>query len=56
MLRAITMDRYKIGEAMMYCLDHAESAEEIVECIAESLALPETPLPKKVMPSMLTLR
>lgn len=48
MLRAITMDRYKIGEAMMYCLDHAESAEEIVECIAESLALPETPLPKKM--------
>ncbi|XP_041483275.1 U2 snRNP-associated SURP motif-containing protein-like isoform X2 [Lytechinus variegatus] len=48
MLRAITMDRYKIGETMVYCLDHADSAEEIVECIAESLAILETPLPKKI--------
>ncbi|XP_072180358.1 U2 snRNP-associated SURP motif-containing protein-like [Diadema setosum] len=48
MLRAITMDRFKIGETMVYCLDHADSAEEIVECIAESLSILETPLPKKI--------
>ena len=33
---------------MVWCLDHAESAEEIVECIAESLSILQTPIPKKV--------
>ncbi|XP_070538987.1 U2 snRNP-associated SURP motif-containing protein-like isoform X3 [Ptychodera flava] len=47
MLRQITPERSKIGECMVYCLDHAESAEEIVECIAESLSILQTPIPKK---------
>ena len=33
---------------MVWCLEHAESAEEIVECIAESLSILQTPIPKKV--------
>ncbi len=48
MLRGLNLERDKIGEAMVYCLDHAESAEEIVDCIAESLSILQTPIPKKV--------
>lgn len=48
MLRELVPERIKIGELMVWCLDHAESAEELVECIAESLSLLETPIPKKI--------
>ena len=48
MLRELTPDRTRIGTAMVWCLDHAEAAEEVVECIAESLSILQTPLPKKV--------
>ena len=48
MLRELTPERPKIGEAMVWCMDHAESAEEVVECIAESLSILQTPIPKKV--------
>lgn len=33
---------------MVFCLNNAEAAEEIVDCIAESLSILKTPLPKKV--------
>lgn len=52
-LRELTPERLKIAEAMVWCLDHAEAAEEIVECIAESLSILQTPLPKKVIHSFL---
>ena len=48
MLRGLNTERDKIGECMVYCLDHAEAAEEIVDCIAESLSILQTPIPKKV--------
>lgn len=48
MLRDLTPERIKIGDTMVWCLDHAESAEEIVECIAEALSILQTPIPKKV--------
>ena len=48
MLRELTPDRTRVGTAMVWCLDHAEAAEEVVECIAESLSILQTPLPKKV--------
>lgn len=48
MLRELTPERNKVGDAMVWCLDHAESAEEIVECITESLSILQTPIPKKV--------
>ena len=48
MLRDLTPERTKVGDAMVWCLEHAESAEEIVECIAESLSILQTPIPKKI--------
>ncbi|KAL4220667.1 U2 snRNP-associated SURP domain-containing protein [Mactra antiquata] len=48
MLRELTPERFKVGEAMVWCLDHAESAEEVVECITESLSILQTPIPKKI--------
>ena len=47
-LRNLTPERSKVAEAMVFCVEHAESAEEICECIAESLSILETPMHKKV--------
>ncbi|XP_073435211.1 U2 snRNP-associated SURP motif-containing protein isoform X4 [Dendrobates tinctorius] len=47
-LRGLTPRKNDIGEAMMFCLTHAEAAEEIVDCITESLSILKTPLPKKI--------
>uniref|UniRef100_A0A3Q3VVQ2 U2 snRNP-associated SURP motif-containing protein n=1 Tax=Mola mola TaxID=94237 RepID=A0A3Q3VVQ2_MOLML len=47
-LRGLTPRRGDIGEAMLFCLNRAEAAEEIVECITESLSILKTPLPKKI--------
>lgn len=47
MLRGMTPRRGDIAEAMLFCLSHAEAAEEIVECVTESLSILKTPLPKK---------
>ncbi|XP_054156061.1 LOW QUALITY PROTEIN: U2 snRNP-associated SURP motif-containing protein-like [Oppia nitens] len=48
MLRNMIPERSKIADTMIYCIDHSESAAEIVDCIAESLAIEETPLYKKI--------
>ena len=48
MLRDLTPERPKIGDGMVWCLDHAEAGEEIVECISESLSILQTPIPKKI--------
>ncbi|MCJ8740461.1 hypothetical protein PDJAM_G00059560 [Pangasius djambal] len=47
-LRGLTPRRSDIAEAMLFCLTHADAAEEIVECITESLSILKTPLPKKI--------
>ncbi|XP_053211968.1 U2 snRNP-associated SURP motif-containing protein-like [Panonychus citri] len=47
-LRDLTPERVKISEGMVYCIEHADAAGEIVDCIAESLAILETPLYKKI--------
>lgn len=47
MLRGLSPRRGDIAEAMLFCLSHAEAAEEIVECVTESLSILKTPLPKK---------
>lgn len=47
MLRGMSPRRGDIAEAMLFCLGRAEAAEEIVECVAESLSILKTPLPKK---------
>ena len=48
MLRELTPERSKIGDAMIWCIEHAESAEEVVECLSEALSILQTPLNKKV--------
>ncbi|XP_064638246.1 U2 snRNP-associated SURP motif-containing protein-like isoform X2 [Lineus longissimus] len=48
LLRDLTPEKPKVGDAMVWCMDHAESAEEIVDCISESLSILETPIPKKI--------
>ncbi|KAF9573526.1 U2 snRNP-associated SURP domain-containing protein [Mortierella alpina] len=42
-LRLITGQRRSIGRAMMFCMQNAEAAEEIVDIIVGSMILPNTP-------------
>uniref|UniRef100_A0A671PES1 U2 snRNP-associated SURP motif-containing protein n=1 Tax=Sinocyclocheilus anshuiensis TaxID=1608454 RepID=A0A671PES1_9TELE len=48
LLRGLTPRKSDIAGAMFFCLARADAAEEIVECIAESLSILKTPLPKKI--------
>jgi len=48
LLRTVTTDRYKVGELMTWCIDHADCSGEIIECICESLSILETPIPTKI--------
>lgn len=48
LLRGLTPRKSDIADAMFFCLTRADAAEEIVECITESLSILKTPLPKKV--------
>lgn len=48
LLRNITPERIKVAEAMVFCIEHAEAAEEICDCISESLSLLQTPANKKI--------
>merc|ERR1719211_955220 len=48
MLRNLMPDRNPLAETMVWCIEHAEAGDEIVECIAESLSILQTPLAKKV--------
>ncbi|XP_051543430.1 U2 snRNP-associated SURP motif-containing protein isoform X2 [Myxocyprinus asiaticus] len=48
LLRGLTPRRDEIGDAMLFCLERAEAAEEVVSCITESLSIPHTPLQKKI--------
>jgi hypothetical protein len=45
----MTPERLKVAEAMVFCIEHSEAADEICDCIAESLSILQTPIPKKVM-------
>ncbi len=48
LLRNITPERLKVAEGMVFCIEHADAAEEICECILESLSNLSTALYKKV--------
>ncbi|KAG5896697.1 hypothetical protein JTB14_002542 [Gonioctena quinquepunctata] len=48
LIRALTPEKGKIGEVMVFCIEHSEAAEEIVECISESLSNEATALTKKI--------
>ncbi|XP_042485174.1 protein RRC1-like [Macadamia integrifolia] len=53
MLRALTLERSQIKEAMGFSLDNADAAGEVVEVLTESLTLKETLIPTKVARLML---
>jgi len=40
-LRSLVPSRNAIAEAMIWCIEHADSGEEVVDCLAESLAIAE---------------
>ena len=46
-LRELSMERKSISPAMVFCIDHSEAWEEVVECVTESLTILESPLHKK---------
>ncbi|XP_012056899.1 PREDICTED: U2 snRNP-associated SURP motif-containing protein [Atta cephalotes] len=48
LLRNISPERIKVAEAMVFCIEHAEAAEEICDCISESLSILQTPVNKKI--------
>ncbi|CAL1573600.1 unnamed protein product [Knipowitschia caucasica] len=48
MLKELTPRRQDIGNTMVFCLQRADAAEEVVALIAESLSMLETPLQKKI--------
>jgi len=48
MLRSLTPRQKQVGDLMVFCMDHSNHAEEIVECIVESCCILETPLTKKI--------
>ena len=48
MLRNLTPEKDDITELMVFCIEHAENWDEIVECLSQSLCLKETPLFKKL--------
>ncbi|XP_067010744.2 U2 snRNP-associated SURP motif-containing protein isoform X2 [Anabrus simplex] len=48
LLRNMTPERLKVAEAMVFCIEHSEAAEEICDCIAESLSILQTQIPKKI--------
>lgn len=48
LIRNISPERKKIGEAMVFCIEHSEAADEIAECIYESLSNNSTVIHKKI--------
>nr|CAH0099607.1 unnamed protein product [Daphnia galeata] len=48
MLRKLTPEKTKVAEAMIFCIEHAEAYEEIIDFIAESLNSVKTSIAKKL--------
>ncbi|TRY72722.1 hypothetical protein TCAL_00982 [Tigriopus californicus] len=48
MLRTLYPDRNPIAETMVWCLEHADAWEEIVDCVSEALSALETSPAKKI--------
>jgi U2-associated protein SR140 len=49
MLRKLTPEKTKVAEAMIFCIEHAEAYEEIIDFIAESLNSVKTSIANKVI-------
>ena len=47
-VRRLTAERTSVGEAMVWCLEHADAAMEVSECLAEAICNEGTTLPKRV--------
>lgn len=48
LIRGLTPEKSKIGEVMVFCIEHSDAAEEVVECITESLSNESTLVTKKI--------
>nr|XP_013118904.1 unnamed protein product [Stomoxys calcitrans] len=48
LIHYLTPERSRIGDAMIFCIEHADAADEISECIAESLSNPTTLASRKI--------
>lgn len=48
LIRGLAPEKSKIGEVMVFCIEHSDAAEEIAECITESLSNETTTLTKKI--------
>ncbi|KAK3912286.1 U2 snRNP-associated SURP motif-containing protein [Frankliniella fusca] len=48
LLRNISPERTKVAEAMIFCIEHSEAAEEICDCIQEALSNSTTLMTKKI--------
>nr|XP_020454418.1 U2 snRNP-associated SURP motif-containing protein-like isoform X1 [Monopterus albus]XP_020454419.1 U2 snRNP-associated SURP motif-containing protein-like isoform X1 [Monopterus albus]XP_020454420.1 U2 snRNP-associated SURP motif-containing protein-like isoform X1 [Monopterus albus]XP_020454421.1 U2 snRNP-associated SURP motif-containing protein-like isoform X1 [Monopterus albus]XP_020454422.1 U2 snRNP-associated SURP motif-containing protein-like isoform X1 [Monopterus albus]XP_020454423.1 len=48
LLKELSPSREDIADAMLFCLERADAAEEVVGVIAESFSLLQTPLQKKI--------
>ncbi|KAJ1530303.1 hypothetical protein ONE63_005222 [Megalurothrips usitatus] len=48
LLRNISPERMKVAEAMVFCIEHSEAAEEICDCIQEALSNSTTLMTKKI--------
>uniref|UniRef100_A0A1I7UJ86 U2 snRNP-associated SURP motif-containing protein n=1 Tax=Caenorhabditis tropicalis TaxID=1561998 RepID=A0A1I7UJ86_9PELO len=47
-IRGLSPEKTSIGQAMVWCIENAKYAEEICECIYDSLQIEETPLFRKI--------
>lgn len=48
LVRNLTPEKRKIGEVMVFCIEHSDAADEIADCIMESLSNDSTLLTKKI--------
>lgn len=48
LIRHLTPECSKIGDCMIFCIEHADAADEICECIEESISNPCTLISKKI--------
>ncbi|KHJ46177.1 hypothetical protein D918_03841 [Trichuris suis] len=48
MLKVLNLERKQVGNGMMWCVEHCEAAEEVIEIIAASFSDPDLPLLRKI--------
>lgn len=48
LIRNLTPESKRIGEVMVFCIEHSEAAEEVTDCITESLSNEGTVIIKKI--------